>query len=431
MRGATRDRIGGEPAWTQLIAAYAVFAAGVVFLTLPTSWDMARTWISSSAYHHGLFVAPAAIWMIVAHSWRPEHDSGRRASLAIVAFAAAVWLAGRAGGASLVEQIGFVSMLIGGAGAAFGDRALTLWAWPLAFLFFMVPAGESILPALQFITANIAVALLTLSGVSVQIDGILIKTRIGAFAIAEACAGLRLLTAALMVAAIFAYVGFEKWWKRIAFLSFTVVFAILANALRAYFLILIPVLTNTPASVGPDHFVIGWILYLGVLVVLALLGRRFADRRATARPMTPSPPLRPLLVAGAVGVVIASAAYAHAVVMRPLERPTPASTPVLSAEGWRILPAPANWSADFPHADAVKTATYDQNGARVYASFGFFTHDRRGAEIAGGENRSHEEGDWRLLGQHEAVLYLFGASETRRFEKLAGPENRRLLALTV
>ncbi len=427
---ATNDTIGEASSWLHFIAVYGAFVLAAIVLTGPTFWDMARTWLSSSSYHHGLFVAPAAIWMIVSHSARPQEPGGHRAAVAAVAVGVMVWLAGRAGGAAIIEQIGLVAMLIGGVGAVFGDRALVLWAWPLAFLYFMVPFGESIVPMLQAITAAAAVALLNIAGADIVIDGLLIHTRVGAFAIAEACAGLRLLTAALMVSAVFAYVAFESWTRRIAFLLFAAVFALIANGVRAFLLILIPVATGRPASLGPDHFIVGWLFYLVVLVILALIGRRFADRRIAAHTEASAPPLRLVAVFAALAVIAAGVLYARLVVDRPIDRQAPASIALLQAEGWRVLPAPENWRAVAPGADQTSAATYDRDGVRVYASIAYFTHDRSGAEIGGGENRSYDGQDWRRIGGHDAALYLFGSSETRRFNRLAGPDRRRLLTVT-
>ena len=54
---------------------------------------------------------------------------------------------------------------------------------------FLVPFGDEIIPPLQAITAEIAIALTLWSGVPAQIDGIYIDTPVGLFIVAEACSG--------------------------------------------------------------------------------------------------------------------------------------------------------------------------------------------------------------------------------------------------
>ncbi len=431
MDGATiksSAHIKAEPGWAGAAIAYAALAALAVLLTWPTLPDMARTWFGSSYYHHGIFVAPAALWMILAHARRPEGDAGANAGLLMIVAGAALWLVGRAGGAAIIEQVAFVTILIGGVGALFGERVLRAWAWPLAFLYFMVPAGESLLPALQFATAKLVVGALSLFGFDIVVDGVVIRTRVGAFAIAEACAGLNVLIAAIMVSAVFAYVSFKSLSRRLAFILFAAVFAIVANAIRAFFLILIPVLVGEQADIGPNHYIVGWVLYLFVLIALAMIGRRFADRPVTRDAGAGASRVRAVPMAIAAGYLAVGAAYANMVIDRSVIRAAPATLSLLNAPGWRILPPPQHWRATVPQADRRVGATYDSAGTQVHVSLSYFTHDRRGAEIAGSANAGSQ--DWDLIGGHDAVVYLFGTSERRRFSRLSGPEGQKYLSLT-
>lgn len=416
------DRAGGA-------IAYAALALLAALLTWPTVPDMARTWLGSSTYHHGIFVAPAALWMILVHRSGPARDGDPTIGLFAIVAAAALWLVGRAGGVALVEQVAFVTMLIGGVGAVFGAGALRAWAWPLGFLYFMVPAGDSLLPTLQFATATIVVGALNLFGFEIVVDGVVIQTRVGAFAVAEACAGLNVLIAAIMVSAVFAYVSFERWSKRVAFILFAAVFAVIANAVRAFFLILIPLLNGKQANIGPDHYIVGWALYLFVLIALALIARRFADRRTRATANGTAPGWRIVPLAIAAGYLAAGAVYANTVVDRPVDRSAPATLSLMNAPGWRILPPPQHWRAGSPEADRSVAATYDSAGVQVYVALSYFTHDRRGAETAGRAGVAGK--DWDRVGTHDGVLYLFGTSERRRLERLSDPQGRNYLAVTV
>ncbi len=423
----TGAHIGAKHGQAGVAFVYAAFALLALLLTWPTLPDMARTWLGSSTYHHGIFVAPAALWMILAHSRTPVGDSSPTIGLFVIVAGTLLWLLGRAGGAAIIEQAALISILVGGVGAVYGHSALRAWAWPLAFLYFMVPAGDSLLPTLQFATAKMVVGALSLFGFEIVVDGIVIQTRVGAFAIAEACAGLNVLIAAVMVSVVFAYVSFEYWWKRVAFILFAAIFAIIANAVRAFFLILIPLLTGEQGDIGPDHYIVGWILYLFVLIALAMIGRRFADRRIETASAATAPGLRIVPPAIAVGYLIAGAVYANNVIDRSIDRTAPATLSLLNAPGWRILPPPQNWRADIPQADRSVAATYASADTQVYVALSYVTHDRRGAEIAG---RSVSAGkDWDRIGGHDAVIYLFGSSEQRRLNRLSGPQGRKYLAL--
>lgn len=426
----TSARTGLISGWAGVAIAYGAFTVFALLLTWPTFPDMARTWFGSSYYHHGAFVAPAALWMIAAHSRRSGRPAGSNIGLVMIVAGAALWLAGRASGAAVIEQFSFVTILIGGVGAVFGDRAVRDWAWPLAFLYFMVPAGDSLLPALQLATAKLVVGALGLSGFNVAIDGVVIETSVGAFAVAEACAGLNVLIAAVMVSAIFACAAFKSWTRRAAFIAFAAIFAIVANAVRAFFLILVPLLVGEQADIAPDHYIVGWLLYFFVLVAIAMIGRRFANRPVEAATTINASRLRLVPLAIAAGYLAAGAVYANNVIDRSVHRSAPATLSLLSAPGWRIMPPPQNWRADFPQADRRAAASYHSAGAQVEVMISYFTHDRRGAEIAGLSNSGVNE-NWDRVGNHNAVLYLFGTAELRSFSRLSGPQNSKFLALTI
>jgi exosortase A len=415
------------------LACLGAIVAAAVALWAPTALDMATTWAMSSSYHYGIFVAPIAAWMIAAKSARPPAPAHRLPGSFIIAMGAALWLLGRAGGVALVEQFALVTAIIGGVGVAFGSGALRAWAYPLAFLYFMVPFGEAIVPGLQTITAQIIVALLSALSMPVAIDGYLIQTPAGVFEVAEACAGFRFLISATMIAAVFSYVSFQSWRKRIGFLVFATIAAILANGLRAFLLVLIATLTDMQWAVGPDHLLIGWIFYALLFLGLIAAGRRFADAPAPQPPAQAHPAganAMPAMLA-AIAIIAAAAVYANTVVERPVHKPAPVSLSLLNAPGWRILPPAQNWRAELQQADRTAGATYVSGDNTVYLSLGYFTHDRKGGEIINYKNRAWSGAYWRHIGVRDAVIYLFGTSKTRRIDILAAPERRRLAAVTV
>ena len=435
MTAATLDRPNDDAgAWTAPGLAFGAYALACAALLHPTALDMARVWATSSTYAHGFAAAPLALWMILRRGADGFAPASTFWALPAVLAAAALWLAGRAAGAALIEQAAFVSLLIAGAGAIFGAAALRAWAFPLAFLYFMVPFGAALIPALQTLTAEAAVAMLGAAGVEARLDGYLIETPAGAFEVAEACAGLNFLLTALMLAGVFAYIAFETPAKRLLFLASAAAVAVAANILRAFLLMLIAVKTDMRVAVGPDHLVFGLAVYIATFAALVWIGRRMGTGRtprARFAPQAPSSPWRLWPAAGAVAVVAGAAFYANAIIDRPVERPAPASLSLLSAPGWRILPPPQNWRASMNTADRTAGATYANRDNTVYAAIGYFTHDRRHAEILNYHARAWDGDDWRRIGVRRDPVSLFGRAADMRFDILAGPERRRLLTVPV
>ena len=417
--------------WTLPMASYAVFALISILALHPTAFDMAGLWFSSSSYHHCVAVAPLAVWMILT---RPRIDpaTGPLGIVAIV-MAAAVWLGGRAGGVALVEQFAFVTLLIAGAWTMFGSGAARLWALPLLFLYFMVPFGGALIPFLQLLTASMATALLNFFGIGATIDGALIRTDAGRFVIAEACAGLNFLLAALMVACVYASQTLHDFKTRIIFVAIAALVALAANFLRAFLIILIATLSDMRFAVGPDHLVLGLILYGAVFFILFWIGARMrkpSGVSAEHAPVRARRAWRLPVAAVALLPVLAASAYAALVIDFRTTMLAPPQNITLNAPGWRILPAPENWKPAL-NADKISAATYEKDGGRVYVNVAYFVHDRPGREIINSLNRPADQQDWRKIAEMREAVYLFGDSKMIPLDVLAGPDGRRLLVASV
>ena len=174
-------------------------------------------------------------------------------------------------------------MLQGAAIACLGKSVTRGLAFPLFYAWFLVPAGEELVPAMQTVTARIAAFLLDLSGVPAHLEGIFITTPSGYFKVAEACAGVKFLIAMTAFGALVGNLCFRTWPRRIAFLAVAIVIPVLANGIRAWGTIYIADKTDIAFAASFDHVVYGGIFFAIVIALilgaLALLRPR-AWRRA-------------------------------------------------------------------------------------------------------------------------------------------------------
>ncbi|WDI31369.1 EpsI family protein [Hyphococcus flavus] len=418
-------------AWALPVFTYGVYVTALIVLLYPTASSMAATWLGSSSYHHGVLVAPIAVWMIL--SGPRITPSTSLIGVIGVVFASMIWIAGNAAGVALIEQIALVSLLIAGAAVNFGREAVKYWLAPLLFLFFMVPFGAAIVPPLQYATANTTVLMLGAVGMPVSLDGILIRTPAGLFEIAEACAGLNFLLAALMVSAVYAISFFRSNRTRLAFVLTAAAVALAANFLRVFLLIMIATLSGMKIAVGPDHLAIGFVFYACVFGVLIWIGERMrlSERKSPDRsPSMMYSPWRKLTAISALLPIATVSLYAGEVVNADVKRSAPQSLSPLNAPGWRILAGPENWRPSTT-ADRSSVATYVNRDQTVYAALSYFTHDRRSAEIANYHNRAWDNKDWRKIGVSEEMIYLFGDARMTLVDLIAGPEGRRLAAVSI
>jgi EpsI family protein len=162
--------------------------------------------------------------------------------------------------------------------ACWGWRALWVLKFPLAYLVvFAVPWGDAMVGPLQDITARIAVHALNLTGVPVLMNGRELVTPSAIWMVEQACSGVKFFIACSALGCLYAYLMYQRWWKRVFFVVLAAVVPIVANGLRVYFTILIGEAFGMKYATGTDHLVFGWQFFGTVLVLLLVVGWFFRD----------------------------------------------------------------------------------------------------------------------------------------------------------
>lgn len=241
---------------------------------------MALQWWDSSTYNHVLLI-PFILGWLISLRWREVVRIEPQAwwpGLFAFAGAAFLWLLGSFAGLSLATQLGVVLMAQASVLTLLGPKACAALLFPLAYMLFLVPAGDELIPALQTITAKISMALLDLSQVPAHIEGVFITTPGGYFEVAEACSGVKFLIAMIAYGALVANVCFASWPRRIAFMGLSVVMPIFANGVRAWGTIFIAEHRGIEFAAGFDHIFYGWIFFAVVMALVMGLAWRFFDR---------------------------------------------------------------------------------------------------------------------------------------------------------
>ena len=276
-----RPRAGVEPqTWRMPLLNLALAVAGLLPLTWGDWSEMARQWWDASTYNHILLVPPILAWLVrmrwpelaklAPRTWWP--------GLAWLGVGLFAWLAGTMAGINLVSQLGAVLLLQAAVAVLLGPRVVAGLLFPLAYMLFLVPFGDEIVPALQAITAEMAVALTHASGVPAQIDGVFIDTPAGLFEVAEACSGVKFLVAMVALGALVAHLCFASWKRRAVFMAAAVLVPVLANGVRAWGTIYIAQSQGIEFAAGFDHIVYGWIFFALVMATVLGASWRFFDR---------------------------------------------------------------------------------------------------------------------------------------------------------
>ncbi|WP_299192815.1 exosortase A [uncultured Erythrobacter sp.] len=267
-------------AWRMTLATLVIGAVAVMAIAAREWGEMFHQWWDIDTYTHILLVPLIIGWLvsmkigelakITPRAWLP--------GLALVAAGLALWVAGRASDINLIAHAGAVGALQGVVVTALGLRASLVLALPIAFGVFLVPMGDEIIPQLQAITADIAVALTLWSGIPAVVDGIYIDTPVGLFIVAEACSGVKFLVAMITLAVLVCFTRFESWSRRACFMALSIIVPIIANGVRAWGTIYIAQSQGLEFAAGFDHIFYGWIFFAIVVALVLAAAWRFFER---------------------------------------------------------------------------------------------------------------------------------------------------------
>lgn len=268
------------PAWQGPLAGLGAAWLLLIALFFADWRDMTALWWNISTYNHILLI-PAIVAWLVSLRWAELAKLAPQAwapGLIPVGLALLVWVAGSFAGLSLARQLGAVVMLQGAVLALLGPKVGRALAFPLAYMLFLVPAGEELVPTLQLLTARMTMALLDLTGIHATLEGVFITTAFGYFKVAEACSGVKFLIAMIAFGALVANVCFRSWPRRLGFMAVAVAVPVLANGLRAWGTIFISKSQGIEFAASFDHVFYGWIFFAVVIVLVLAVGWRWFDR---------------------------------------------------------------------------------------------------------------------------------------------------------
>ncbi len=213
-----------------VVAAIGVFAPILHFMVIH--------WRVKPDYSHGFLVAPLAVYFAWERRGRLRRTSVQPSWWGLVPLAlGSLSLAlGRLGVELMAMRTAFPLTVIGLVLLLLGTRVFRVLAFPLLFLFLMVPLPQSLVNVvafpLQLVAADLAVSSLHAIGVPALREGNIIHLASTQLFVAEACSGLRSLMALGTLAVVFAYFFRRNAAERVVIVLSAIPIAILVNAFR-------------------------------------------------------------------------------------------------------------------------------------------------------------------------------------------------------
>jgi len=408
--------------WAAPLLALAALVLALCLLYRDTLVGMVTIWNRSETFAHCFLVLPISLWLV----WRSRTrldtvvPAPQPWLLLLVVAMAFLWLMADLAGLNAATQFAFVTLLVALVPAVLGLRVARVLAFPLLFLFFMVPVGEFLLPQFMEWTADFTVFAIQMSGIPVYREGLNFVIPSGSWSVVEACSGVRYMIASAMVGSLFAYLTYDSWRKRILFCLVSLIVPLVANWLRAYMIVMLGHLSGNKLAVGVDHLIYGWVFFGIVIGVMFLIGSRWADpARAPATPGAGAS-LPMAAPAGGAAKLALTTTLALAILVLPhvaagiFERQnrSAASAPFVLGDlpGAPAAPAQTEFAPVLLNPSSQAVRTYLFEGQAVTLHVGYYHHQNYERKLVTSQNFivPPDHPRWRLLSTGTARLQPAG-----------------------
>ncbi len=424
------------------ITVLALIAIGLIHHE--TAASIARTWTNSPTYTHGWLILPFSAWLI----WRRgDHIAVIQPRIwwpALLAVAALelLWMAAAIAGVVGPQQAVLIALIPAIVFLLLGPSVGRAIAFPLGYLVFAIPWGNGLIPMLQDVTAHMAVYMLEIIGMPVFFEGRLISIPAGNFEVAEACAGVRYLIAALALGTLYAYLVYETLWRRVLFVVAAAIVPIVANGIRAWGIIMLASLSDMRLAVGVDHLIYGWIFFGIVMFLLFWVGSLWREPEpqpsvagpgGTAYANGPGP--RHEQLRGPISAVLAVVALTLTASLLPdwtaRAQPIPETRVSLppANDGWAgQSDEPQGWYSGFTGADDIGFRRYRtaDGTAEVGVLAIHYRRESQDAELVSSLN-SLQTDNWNWIGAGQRQTGVGGEQHEVRELRLARGDTDRIV----
>ncbi len=285
---------GGASEWLRASAVVSVFAVLLGALYWSILRDLVAQWWDDPNYSHGFLVPLVSGFLVWQLRWKLAAlpVRGSWAGLAVLIAGVGALLVGDIASELFLARSSLVVIIAGLVLFHLGRAWLRTLAFPLGFLFFMIPLPATLFYAIAFplqnVAAQTAVWVLDLIDVPVLRDGNVIQLSQITLGVTEACSGIRSLISLLALAVGWGSFTLSGPWAITALVASAVPVTILANTGRIVATGLVGQWFGPWYAQGFFHAFSGWLIFVFAFVcLLAVHGLiQLAQRRRAARRLT-------------------------------------------------------------------------------------------------------------------------------------------------
>lgn len=255
---------------------------------------MVNAWFSHSDNSHAVLVPLVSLYFI----WDRRREIMRTdleesgAGLLLLLLFLTLYVISFIGGIAFFCRLMLVASFIAVIWSSLGTGVLRSLAFPLGFLFFMIPLPDTLLNLisfpLQLLATKISADLIGLCNIPVYREGNMLFFLNTQLEVAEACSGIRSIMSLTMISAIFAYISPGATWCKITLVAAAIPIAFVANILRVSGTGVLAHFYGDRVARGFLHevsglvvFLFGLVMLFGLFKMLKLVGNRSRKKTQT------------------------------------------------------------------------------------------------------------------------------------------------------
>jgi exosortase len=238
---------------------------------------LAEDWMNDDNYSHGFLIVPLAAYFVWERRKRLLGAAVKPSLWGLVAVAGglAMLVAGLLGAELFLTRVSVIVVLAGSVLFALGWSALRILAFPMAFLFLMIPIPAIIFNQiafpLQLLASKVGEGTLQTLGIPVLREGNVIILARTTLEVAEACSGIRSLISLLTLGIVYGYFTDPRGGMRVAIALSTIPIAIVANGARVAGTGVAAHYYGQAAAEGFFHTFSGWLVFVFAFAMLFLV----------------------------------------------------------------------------------------------------------------------------------------------------------------
>ncbi len=249
---------------------------GILLLALfyPTLKWLVGEWLGNDYYSHGLLVPLIStflawrLWI----KWPPEQRRIRPAAIGLLPLGVGLigYLYALLQRAYFAASLAMIVIIAGLVWYLLGTAALRRFAFPIGFLFFMVPLPfvEPFSVPLAQLTGAVSAAIVRLFGVPIIVNGAQISLPNAELVVGAECSGLRSIVTLITLVALVIFLVEGAWWKKLLLALSSSLIAALGNVIRVASLLVVANIWGADAAFKYYHDYSGIVFFLSALALL-------------------------------------------------------------------------------------------------------------------------------------------------------------------